>query len=233
MGSSLSNSALQMKTEWIPAGKLGSRRFPCCVKRAQQQQQALPHAPRQSPMWDTGSSMKTGTPIYGMLPHLFPQSGDWGRAGAAEKPKANGAVGSVLEFISSCIPACALNWWPCPVFNCSLDTTLFLRCTNLSGVLPENEHESTFFSPPICLSSELLRIQSKIKRWWVFDTPRHTLCKDHLVPSWCQHPVPIPRLPFEQGRWLCSLCRHLRTSTDGDRSKTDTGLCLPAWHLQY
>lgn len=154
MGSSLSNSALQMKTEWIPAGKLGSRRIPCCVKRAQQQQQALPHAPRQSPMWDTGSSMKTGTPIYGMLPHLFPQSGDWGRAGAAEKPKANGAVGSVLEFISSCIPACALNWWPCPVFNCSLDTTLFLRCTNLSGALPENEHESTFFFPPHLLESQ-------------------------------------------------------------------------------
>lgn len=142
MGSSLSNSVLQMKTEWIPAGKLGSGCFPCCVKRAQQQP-ALPHGPRQSPIWDMGSPMKIGTPIHRMHPHLLPQSEDWGCEAAAEKPKANEAVGSVLGFIFSCIP----NWRPRPVFNCSLDTTLFLRCTNLSGALPENEHKS-IFSPP-------------------------------------------------------------------------------------
>lgn len=73
MGSSLSNGALQMKTEWIPAGQLGSGCFPCCVKRAQQQQ-ALPHTPRQRPVWATGSPMKTGTPTHGMHPHLFPPS---------------------------------------------------------------------------------------------------------------------------------------------------------------
>lgn len=69
MGSSLSNSVLQMKTEWIPAGKLGSGCFPCCVKRAQQQQ-ALPHGRAQYGTW--GVQWRLELPYTECIPIFFP-----------------------------------------------------------------------------------------------------------------------------------------------------------------